>query len=264
MPQSVKQYIQDVIKYTCDAHNIFIFNYNKRIDSNALELDNSGPWIKLLYRLEQGEVASSRHDARMLFLYNNDIQRAAGYLGHNAKSLTMDQIQQLSYHMNRFSSVLKNHFNEDWRDLEEISTFPMAPAIKKASDLHTAADDFKASEAFSALKNYYRNVLNSSSSRPQFFDKSLKIEKVHLISNLINDINKAESLQAIKTLFEDFYENKSKNSEYITLNTGRGIITRLFHLKTKSIQLIDKLYDQFQQLEQAEALAAAQSSSPMN
>lgn len=106
-------------------------------------------------------------------------------------------------------------------------------------------------EIFKDLESYYEQTLKDDRRSHSYFCGlfSLKVEKAEVLRDLINNLKVQKSMGGVKEVLDDFYagkgkvyEESGKDTDYEILNKGQNITTRLFGLKTTTIDKIDNLY----------------------
>lgn len=240
MSLSPRQYLNAISRYTSNIHNMFVINHNKKVNSDTLENRDTSNWAALSLRLivaDASTKAATKKHLALLFFYNNEIKQAAGYLLQANHQIDREQLQCLERHMNKLERRIKRVTPDGWSDLQEIQTCPATP------NYDSKVDDILTSNAFKMLSDHYIYVLNSRSSRPQFFDRPLKEKKVEIVSRLLKDIRAADSVDTIIQTLDNLYAKKSKTEDHAVLSTGRGLFTHYGPVQAKTMRFIDSLYE---------------------
>lgn len=257
MALSPRQYLNALLHYTCHIHEMFVTDHNQAVDSEALENSVAKEWKIHALRLLQADKATkikpndSNERAQLLFLYNHVIAQACEFLLQTKAPIEEEKLSLLVNHINGLGRRIQRHFPESWANVQEIKAHPEKP------NAHKQIDEILCLAEFKNLTQYQERVLNNASSRHQFFDRSVKDNKADVLSKLIQSLQDANSVSEIKKTLDSFYADQSQHGGYAVLNTGRGLFTHFTQVKTTTIRLLDKLYEQCKEIEKAQFVKGA-------
>ena len=134
----------------------------------------------------------------------------------------------------RKQEELQPLFDGDFSDTVNQTTRRLNDSVSNSNDVRELLE----SEQFRVIEAY-ANILKNDKRTHTFFCINLRVkDKFNELEKFINEIKSAQTLTELQEKLKQFYHG-AQRSNYEILNTGQNITTRLFKLKTTTIEKID-------------------------